>query len=66
MNCKDHFFKALIENKGQLNEIALGEKLQLTEDETRQIIAQLLLEHKIEYAFNGNCDYSVLKPNQKL
>ena len=66
MEYKDQFFKALIDNKGQLNEIALGEQLQLTEDETQQIIAQLLAEHKIEYAFNGNCEYRVLKPNQKL
>ena len=54
---KDRYFKALVKNNGQLNEIELGEKIGLNEDETREIIAQLLHEHKIEYEENRRCNY---------
>ena len=61
MENKDRYFKALIENKGQLNEIELGENLGLNEEETREIIAQLLSEHKIEYVENRSCNYRLNK-----
>lgn len=49
MGNKDRYYNALIENDGQLNEIDLGEKFGLDENETREIIVQLLFKHKIEY-----------------
>jgi len=52
MENKERYYKALIKNDGQLNEIDLGEKLYLDENETREIISQLLSEHKIEYVEN--------------
>ncbi|GGX20676.1 hypothetical protein [Aquimarina muelleri] len=61
MENKERYFRALIENNGQLNEIDLGEKLGLEENETREIIVQLLSEHKIEYAENRVCNYSLMK-----
>lgn len=61
MKNKDKYYRALIENDGQLNEIDLGEKLGLNEDETNEIIVQLLSEHKIEYAENRACNYSLMK-----
>lgn len=59
MENKDRYLKALIENSGQLNEIDLGEKIQLEEEETREIIAQLLSEHRVIYQENGCCAYNV-------
>ena len=59
MENKDRYLKALIENRGQLNEIDLGEKIQLEEEETREIIAQLLSEHRVIYQENGYCAYKV-------
>lgn len=35
MEIKEVYYKALIENDGQLNEIDLGEKIGLGEDKTR-------------------------------
>ncbi|MEE9362247.1 MAG: hypothetical protein V3U92_06590 [Cellulophaga sp.] len=61
MENKEIYYKALIENNGQLNEIDLGEKIGLDENETREIIAQLLSEHKIEYEENRVCNYSLMK-----
>ena len=58
MENKEKYYNALIENNGQLNEIDLGEKFGLDENETRVIIVQLLSEHKIEYAENRACNYS--------
>ena len=49
MENKERYYKALIKNDGRLNEIDLGEKIYLDENETREIISQLLSEHKIEY-----------------
>ena len=63
MENKDRYLKALIENRGQLNEIDLGEKIQLEEEETREIIAQLLAEHRIAYEVNRNCNYKVVNKN---
>jgi len=46
MSNKARYYNALIEDNGQLNEIDLGEKIGLEEGETREIISQLLSEHK--------------------
>jgi len=61
MEDKERYYKALIENNGRLNEIDLGEKIYLDENETREIISQLLSEHKIEYVENRACNYSLVK-----
>lgn len=60
MENKDRYLKALINNNGKLNEIDLGEKYGLNENETEEVIAQLLSEHKIEYVMNRVCNYSVM------
>lgn len=65
MENKNRFFKALVQNNGQLNEIDLGEKIGLDEDETRKIIVQLLSEHKIEYVENRSCNYRLNKTTEK-
>ncbi|WP_323756138.1 hypothetical protein [Roseivirga sp.] len=65
MESKEKYYKALIENNGQLNEIDLGETIGRSEKETQQIIAQLLSEHKIEYTENGACNYSIMKRANK-
>jgi len=61
MENKERFYNALKEENGKLNEFDLGEKIGLTEDETMEIIAQLLSEYKIEYERNRLCNYRVLK-----
>lgn len=61
MENKDSYFNALIENSGRLNEIDLGEKIGLEEDETREIIVQLLAEYKIEYVDHATCKYVPLR-----
>jgi len=61
MKGKQHYYKALKENNGRLNEIDLGEKIGLNEHETRTIITQLLSEHKIEYIEHRTCNYSIIK-----
>ncbi|MBW3466897.1 hypothetical protein [Arthrospiribacter ruber] len=65
MENKDRYHNALIENDGQLNEIDLGEKFGLDENETRKIIVQLLSEHRIEFEENKACNYRVLKKPKK-
>ncbi|MEP2240382.1 MAG: hypothetical protein ABJI22_18590 [Maribacter sp.] len=65
MKNKDRYFKALEENQGQLNEIDLGEKIQLDENETREIIAQLLSEHKIRYDNNRVCKYLIVNKRSR-
>lgn len=65
MENKDRYFKALVENGGQLNEIDLGENIGLDEEETREIIARLLSEHKIEYVENGSCNYRLNKTTKR-
>ena len=59
MENKERYFKALIDNKGHLNEMDLGENIGLEENEIRQILVQLLAEHKIKYKFNRNCNYKI-------
>ncbi|WP_419210859.1 hypothetical protein ACNR9Q_08850 [Maribacter sp. X9] len=61
MKNKENYYKALIANKGQLNEIDLGERIGIEEDETREIITRLLGEHKIVYTQNRACSYSLSK-----
>ncbi|UZO79810.1 hypothetical protein NBT05_12710 [Aquimarina sp. ERC-38] len=61
MENKDRYLKALINHNGSLNEIDLGEKLGLNEEETRALIAQLLSEHKIRYKVHRFCNYIVRK-----
>lgn len=65
MENKDRYFKALIENKNQLNAIDLGEKIQLDENETREIITQLLSEHRIRYDENSVCNYRVVNKKSR-
>ena len=65
MKNKNSYFKALVENNGKFNEIDLGEKIGLYEDEKREIIVQLLSEHKIEYVENRDCSYSPVKTAKK-
>ncbi|WP_299318318.1 hypothetical protein [uncultured Maribacter sp.] len=65
MENKDRYFKALIENKNQLNAIDLGEKIQLDENETREIITQLLSEHRIRYDENSVCNYRVINKRSR-
>lgn len=61
MDNKYRYLKALTSNNGQFNEIDLGEKIGLNENETNEIIARLLAEHKIEYKINKACNYSLIK-----
>lgn len=65
MEIKEVYYKAFIENDGQLNEIDLGEKFGLNEDETREIIVQLLSEHKIEYVENRSCNYRINRTTKR-
>ena len=65
MENKEKYYKALIENNGQLNKIDLGEKIGLDENETREIIALLLSEHRIEYEENRVCNYSLMKTRKR-
>jgi transcription initiation factor IIE alpha subunit len=60
MENKERYYRALIEDNGQLNEVDLGEKLGLDENETREIIVRLISEHKIEYMENRACNYSLM------
>lgn len=61
MKNKERYYNALIKNDGLLNEIDLGERIHLEENETREIISQLLSEHKIEYVENRACNYRLVK-----
>ncbi|MDM1046339.1 hypothetical protein HX004_16070 [Myroides sp. 1354] len=65
MKNKEKYYRAIIENDDQLNEIDLGTSVGLNEDETTKIIAQLLSEYKIEYVDNRVCKYSPMKKVKK-
>ncbi len=65
MKNKEKYYKVLIENNGQLNEIDLGEKIGLNEVETQKIIVELLSEYKIEYVENKSCNYSRKKNTKR-
>ncbi len=60
MENKEKYYNALVRNNGRLNEIELGETLWLKEDETMEIIARLLTEHRIAYRANNACNYSIM------
>ncbi|WP_286843961.1 MULTISPECIES: hypothetical protein [Sphingobacterium] len=66
MENKDKYYWALIDNDGQLNEIDLGEKIGLNENETNKIIVQLLSEYKIEYTAIRSCNYSPTKRAKRM
>ena len=61
MKAKEIYYQALIASQGRLDELALGESLGFTDEETRKLIHQLLLENKIEYIRHGACNYRKLK-----
>jgi hypothetical protein len=65
MEIKEMYFKVLRENNGQLNEIDLGKMIGLNEEETREVIAQLLSEHRIKYAENRSCNYRLNKARKR-
>lgn len=61
MKNKEKFYLALVDNKGKLNEIELGEKLGLDEQETSRIISALLAEHKIRFEEYRHANYVACK-----
>lgn len=61
MTNKELYYKALTGNNGRLNEIDLGELIGLNEEETREILVQLLSEYKIAYIENNVCNYAIMK-----
>jgi transcription initiation factor IIE alpha subunit len=61
MDKKEKYFQALKAHNGHLDEIELGESLNIDEESTRKIISLLLSEHKIEYVVNGACNYRIKK-----
>ncbi len=56
-NGKQKYLAALQANNGQLDEITLGVKLGFSEEQTNQIIADLLADNKIEFQSFGLCSY---------
>lgn len=66
MEKKEIYYRALIRNNGQCNEIDLGYKLGLDQQETQQIITQLLSEYKIIYKEQGACSYRSVKVYKKV
>ncbi|MBF4483494.1 hypothetical protein IRZ78_01565 [Flavobacterium sp. CSZ] len=65
MRDKDRFLHALIKSNGHHNVIDLGAQIGLDENATMEIVTQLLAEHKIEYALNGVCDYSLMRSQNR-
>ena len=65
MDNKEKYFQALKSDNGHLNEIDLGESVNIDEDSTRKIISLLLSEHKIEYAVNRACNYRIISKKAK-
>ncbi|UTW65328.1 hypothetical protein KFE94_11755 [bacterium SCSIO 12643] len=61
MDQKETYYKALKENNDQFDEIELGSKLGLNENETEVIIAMLLSEYRIDYVENKICAYTISK-----
>jgi len=61
MENKKKFHLALVDNNGHLSEMELGELFGFDDEETRQLIAQLLSEHKIVYDEESFCNYRVVK-----
>jgi hypothetical protein len=65
MDIKEKFLQALKKDNGHIDEIELGESINLDKETTTKIISQLLSEHKIEYELNGACNY-VIKKHSRL
>lgn len=65
MTNKNRYFHVLAKNNGRLNEIILGERIGLSESETREIIVQLLSEYRIEYVENRFCNYGIIKKKRR-
>ncbi|HCT30049.1 MAG TPA: hypothetical protein DIW31_04820 [Bacteroidales bacterium] len=65
MDNKEKYFQALKANKGHLDEIDLGESVNIGEESTRKIISMLLSENKIEYVVNGACNYRIKSKKTK-
>lgn len=61
MEGKLEYYTALKQNNGSMDETNLGEYLGFNDDETQQILSQLLAEHKIEYVPHHASNYRVLK-----
>ncbi|MDR0229143.1 MAG: hypothetical protein LBI72_08790 [Flavobacteriaceae bacterium] len=66
MENKEKYFRALIENQGRLNESDLGQAIGLNDNETFEIIAQLLSEYRIEHINNNVCCYRPSKKKYNL
>lgn len=57
---KEKFLNALKENKGKLDEVALGESLGFSKSQTDRILEALVADEKIEYQMQeGACNYKV-------
>ena len=65
MGIKNTFYTLLRENNGWLNEGELGAKIGLSAAETEQVLAQLLAEHRIEYAEHKACSYRIATRSRK-
>ena len=65
MENKNTFYRLFKENDGRISEMELGNKMGLSEDETREILAELLSEYKIEYGENGSCEYRLIEKSKK-
>lgn len=65
MDNKEKYFQALKADNGHLDEIDLGESVNIDEESTRKIISLLLSEHKIEYVVNGACNYRIKSKKTK-
>ena len=65
MDNKEKYIQALKSDNGHLDEIDLGESINIDEDSTRKIISMLLSEHRIEYVVNGACNYRIKSKKAK-
>ncbi len=65
MDTKEKYFQALKADNGHLDEIDLGESVNIDEESTRKIISLLLSENKIEYVVNGACNYRIKRKKVK-
>jgi hypothetical protein len=66
MDNKEKYYKALIADNGNHDEISLGASLNVDEETTRKIISMLLAEYKIEYSLNGACNYRIMRKSNIL
>ncbi|WP_116542344.1 hypothetical protein [Pontibacter virosus] len=56
---KKKYLEALRQNKGKLDERALGESLGFSKEYTDELIEGLMSDEKIEYSTDQNCGYKV-------